>query len=360
MPPEEQVQANVDLTTDIVENEGQIAGQQGTDTPLGEDASVRQLLEQAAKVDETGRAHGPDGKFVAKPGEEAATTEPPAQAVPTEQVAVGSQFQFTPEYQAMLSSLPDEVRGSVVPVLEAREAAISNYVQSVEARVTGYAGIEQVIGPRRQAWTMAGIAPETALNQLFALSDFATRSPQEFIEWFAGNNNIDLSAVGETFVPPDPQYAALTNQIGQLTNVVNQLTSGRVDDQQKGFVTAVQQFEQEVDASGGRVHPHFQTVSNDMLALIPVLKQQFPAYSPKELLGEAYTRAVYANPTTRQSMLSTQAAREAADRVAAAQAAARAGSSLAGTGPGSDVTVTAVQQADTVRGALEAAFAMHQ
>jgi hypothetical protein len=182
MPPE--LETQVDLTTDIVENDGNI-GSEGQQPTLGDNASVRELLEQAAQVreDEQGR------------------------------VREAGQIQLIPEYQGILSALPEEHRTAVQSVLEARETAVSRYVQEVQARVNGYAGIEQVIGPRREAWAMAGIAPEAAVNQLFALSDFASRDPQQFIEWFAANNNIDLSAIGESYIPPDPQFTALTNKI---------------------------------------------------------------------------------------------------------------------------------------------------
>jgi hypothetical protein len=324
---------------------------------------VRELLEQAAQVreDEQGRVReAATGKFAKKPEEIAATgAEGEQTTTGTEQAAPTGQIQLIPEYQGILSALPEEHRTAVQSVLEARETAVSRYVQEVQARVNGYAGIEQVIGPRREAWAMAGIAPEAAVNQLFALSDFASRDPQQFIEWFAANNNIDLSAIGESYIPPDPQFTALTNKITELTNTVNQLTSGQSNDRQQQFVTAVQQFEHEVDGSGQRLYPHFQAVANDMLALIPAIRQQFPAYSAKEVLSTAYDRAVYANPQTRQSVLAAQAAKDAADRASKATAAARAGQSLASGAPGGDLPATAVQQADSVRGALEAAFAMH-
>lgn len=361
MPPELQEQ-QVDLTTDIVENDGNIGEGGIGDQPVNENASVRELLEQAAnvKVDEAGRAHGPDGKFVTKPEEQAPTGQEQQVTGQEQQVPTGQEpVSLIPEYQAIISSLPEEHRAAVQAGMAARETAVANYVQQLTARVTGYDAIEKVIGPRRQAWAMGGTTPEAAVNQLFALSDFATNDPQGFIEWFAGNNGIDLSAIGETFVPPDPQYTALTNQIAQLTGMVNNLTNGANNAQQQQFVTAVQQFEGAVDATGQRLHPHFQAVSNDMLALIPAIRQQFPAYSAQEILNTAYDRAVYANPTTRQAILAANAAKDAAERAKAATAAARAGQSLSGGTPNGDVQPNAVQQADSVRGALEAAFAMH-
>lgn len=367
MPLDQSTTADVDLTSDL----GDQSQQQVADTPQGgrENAeapqSVRDLLEQASglKEDAQGRLRTDDGKFAAKPPE--GTQQGTEQTQGTEQQGQQQQVsteqvQLIPEYQQLISGLPAEVQETVRAGLVARETAIANYVQEVQARVSGYAAIENVIAPRRQAWAMAGTNPETAITQLFALSDFATRDARGFLEWFAGNNNIDLSELGETYVPPDPQYAALQGQVAQLTGIIQNMQNGAVNTAHQQFVGVVQQFEGTVDPTTNQPkYPHFNAVAEDMLALVPAIRQANPGMGAYQILEQAYDRAVYANPTTRALVLQANNAQTAAAEAERVRRAAAAGQSLAGTAPSHESTLSPVQQADSVRGALEAAFAQH-
>ncbi len=59
--------------------------------------------------------------------------------------------------------------------------------------------------------------------------------------------------------------------------------------------------------------------------LIPPLKERNPTWSPQQVLQEAYDRAVYANPATRQTILTErETAAEAKRREEASQRATRA------------------------------------
>ena len=59
--------------------------------------------------------------------------------------------------------------------------------------------------------------------------------------------------------------------------------------------------------------------------LIPPLKERNPAWSPQQVLQEAYDRATFANPATRQTILAAQeTAAEAKRREEASQRATKA------------------------------------
>lgn len=369
MPPELD-NTDVNLLADI--EDGTLDTQPGTgqvnelDKP--ENTDVRSLLESAVKADANGNLHGPGGKFAAKPkegdelaanGEGTENTDQQQPGTDTANTAVSQQFALAPEYEQLVSTLPEASRNAVRDTLVERERAIATYVQGLAGQVTGYAGIEQHLSPRRQAWQMQGVTPEAAVGQLFALSDFATRDPMGFINWFAGNNNIDLSEAGEAFVPPNPEFQALEARIGEIANTVNGLAQAGTQQQQGQFMTAIDTFGATVDTNNQPKYPHFNTVMNDMVSLVPSIRQQQPHLNTIQLLEAAYDRAVYANPTTRQQVIDAQAAKLLKDRVEQARKAKNAGQSIPGGSAGDgNIPATTIKN-DTVRAALEGAIAFH-
>jgi hypothetical protein len=370
---------DIDLTSDIGNDDTDITGvrndvqpnQQQAQEPgqetKQEEKSVRQLLEEAAAVvtDDQGRVRDPEtGQFARKPkdGEEgkeqqAATegVQQPQQQQPTDL----SQVKLPDELANVIQALPEANRPAVHSALAAREAAWQSFAQRVEGHVNGYAEIEKVLAPRREAWALQGATPPQALNQLLALSDFATRDPKGFVTWFAGNNNIDLSEVSEEYVPPDPTIAALQSQVGQLTGTIQHLLNGNAVQNNRQYLDAVTSFETAADEKGQPLHPHFGNVANEMLALVPHIRQANPGLSSDQVLKQAYDQAVYANPSTRQLVLAAEEARRTAARTAEIASKRVAGQGLTGNAPaGEGVQANAIPN-DTVRGALEAAIALH-
>lgn len=369
---------DVDFVSDLNEgNDTSTTQQQGNQQQGNAPDDIRTLLENAAKVGTEQQEAKPDtrprdeqGKFVKKDEQaQQANTQQQGndQQQNTQQQAPANQQSqqapLIPEYQELVSSLPETERGRVAGVLAARETAWQQYAEQLNSRANGYAGIEQIIAPRRQAFAMQGTTPEAVINQLFALSDFANRDPVEFIQWFAGNNSIDLSELGETYLPPDPQVRQLQQQVQQLQSHIQGFNTQQQSQQQNALVQEVTTFQNAVDQSGQPMYPHFATVANEMLPLVGYLRNQNPQANPQEILRQAYERAVYANPTTRQALMQAEQARmaaeQAANRVQQVARAKTANQSITGNAP-ANANVSANQiPSDTVRGALEAAFAQH-
>lgn len=103
-------------------------------------------------------------------------------------------------------------------------------------------------------------------------------------------------------------------------------------------------------------HPHFDAVINEALPLLASIKAAKPYASPQEWLQEAYDRAVWANPVTRQAELNAQAqATEQQRRQSTAGQVARAKAasvSVAGVPGGSQ----GAAPKDSIREELLAAF----
>lgn len=319
--------------------------QQQQAAPTGETVALTQ--------DAEGRFRRADGKF--------ATSEE-IEAFKATQVA---QQPGTPEPQAHLTGMtPQELQQ-----FEALPAELKQYVSAkMEALSTQavqfqeYGLIEQIIGPRRDAWAQDGLTPATAVQQLFALSDFAGRSPGEFVMWFAKQQNLDLDALLDAAdagqANADPAFSALQNEVQQLRATVQQQQSGQQQADQQALVARVEQFATEKDNGGNLVRPYFAEVAQAIPAYVQALRLSQPNLSPDQILAQAYQSACWASPEVRAKMQAETDRQRQADATARAEQARAAGSSVTGA-PAADATSVPNNANRTLRDELRAQFAAY-
>lgn len=255
----------------------------------------------------------------------------------------------------VFNSLPQETQRHVAETMARVEQQAAQYQR--------YDQLEQVIGPRRQAWAINGVSEAQAVNQLLALSDFAGQSPPDFIAWFAGQHGIDLAALAQQGQASDqyidPVVQELREQVNQLTGQLTHITTGQQQAQHNSLVELTAQFAAETGTDGNALRPHFAELGSGILPYINQVKAEMPHASPREILSEAYDRACWATPAVRAKVLASQEASRLADQRANAARAAAAGSSVVGQAPAPGSTAPKVQGNGTVRDHLRAAIQQH-
>jgi hypothetical protein len=204
-----------------------------------------------------------------------------------------------------------------------------------------YAGIDRVIGQRERAWAVSGVSPEQALNQIFALSDFAAEKPEDFIRYFAEQRGIDLGTVAsgasgdqnnqQGYV--DPELLAVRKQVQELQRNLQhsqQSEKQRQDNARKAAyeqqlartTEMVNQFASQTDKNGRLIYPFFNELEEDIAIELQSKRAK--------TVAEAYNNAVWANPQTRSKMLARSRSLENAKARAKAEAAKRAAVSKPG------------------------------
>lgn len=217
------------------------------------------------------------------------------------------------EVAAQWNALPPEVRAEV----ERREADFHKGIEQYkEAAAFGQAA-RQIIAPYEATIRSLGMTPDRAVGELLA-ADHRLRygQPAEKLAYFsqlAQHYGIDLNQVTqqEPAAPLDPQVATLQQQVQALGAYLQQQQMMGQQQERASLDSEIQRF------AADPAHGHFETVRNDMAALIQA--------GLASTLEEAYERAVYANPATRTAMLEQQAKaqrEEAAKKAQAAKAAA--------------------------------------
>jgi len=359
------------LPDDVVPaNEGNVETHRGSDTPtpdpidapneaVTKPVSLRDQISTALKGDATppvaqidgGAVRNPDGTFAAKPAADPNAADPSAPAAPS---AVPYPQGLTGLDAATFATLPAETQQSVARTMETLNQQAAQY--------SAYAAIEQVIAPRRQAWALNGMNDGQVINQLFALSDFADKTPEEFIRYFAEQRGINLEDVAFGPEPQDPAITAQSQRIQQLETQISSFTAQQQQTAHAAVVNEIVSFADEKAADGRTLlRPYFAELGDEVLPFIQAAMQQNPTRPRTEILTDAYERASWANPSVRSKMQAAADAARDAERIKTATAAAGrariAGVSVAAGTPGDGATAPASASKGSLRDDIRAAYA---
>jgi hypothetical protein len=270
------------------------------------------------------RPRGPDGKFVKADKQEPAP----------EQAAAPQNPEATPSEPATAPTAPKSWNAKGRDLYVKADPALREYIAQREGEMEKgvlqlrqrYDALEQVIGPRRDVLAASYGSPEAAIQQLFALSDFATRDAPGFIKYFAQQRGIDLSALtgqpgGQQSLPPE--LAALHTEVSTIKQTLEQKEQAERLAAQQAITNQIESFRLATNADGTSKHPHFEDVRADMAALMQAGRA--------ETLDQAYEMATYANPTVRAQILASQQAKADEQRRREAEARAAEARRVAGT-----------------------------
>lgn len=330
----------------------------GVTPPEPNQRSIRETL-TAAFADKAGAPAAQEGaqvrdpatgKFVAQQAPVAAQqgAAPPEGAPQAPAQAIQPPASMSPAQAQQFAALPAEMQQYVARTMET--------VESNAVRYREYDALEQLIGPRRQPWAMSGMQPVQAVNQLFALSDFAGQSPPEFIQWFAGQHGIDLEALSQSIPEIDPQTQAMYNRMLQLETQLGTMTQVQQQAAHENVVNEITAFGAEVGGDGKLLRPYFDELGREVLPFIQAIKAENPNMPNRDVLNAAYDRACWGSPSVRGKMQAAADAERLAGQRETAARAQNAGSSVTGA-PLSGASVPNNAGDGSIRGILAAQLA---
>ena len=272
------------------------------------------------------------GKFKAKSDEQAAETAPPLDepkkdtGKDDEAGSKPSTVEATVTAIAAPVSLPEAAKAewsktppAIQQAMLKRENDIARYVQQTSGQIKAFEAINQQIEPmRKELESFYGDVP-TALKTLFSISDYATKSPYEYVRWFAQQRGLDAQQIMNVFAGGhapasaqpayNPQIAALSQEVMQLKEHRQQQEQQRTAAEDAAAAKAISEF------IANPANKYQEQVREDMAALLSAGLAQD--------LQDAYDQAIWRRPDLRQSMLAEQAAQAEAKRKADADKLAK-------------------------------------
>lgn len=235
------------------------------------------------------------GKFLPKsPGVSQGDSKP----IPESTHAILAPKELEGEEKAKFESLPRELQEYITK----KETEIGSRHQEVESRAQEYAAIDKAYEPYAQKLQLQGFGRDQFVNQLSALYGALESDPASAIEWL--KNTYGVQGEQQYQQPQqyaqqqsyqDPRLEAVTRELAQVKSYISgQQTSGLQSDYDT--------FRNMKDANGNLAHPYVDEIENEAAQFVPLVKQQNPSLSNVEVMKEAYERAVWSNPRTREAM----------------------------------------------------------
>lgn len=295
-------------------------GTQGSSAEAGSNdagnADESAVVDQVSSTDEAGkeasadgRQRGPDGKFIAKTETAVAAEKAPATETPSTDAAKASEVAaqtvanappagWTAAEKAEWSKLSPVAQAAV----SRREAEIARGGQQWSEEKRRY---EAVLSPVAEAARRNGMNTEQGLQALLNAQSFLERDPTAAIKWLAQSHGVNLATLAGQ---PDDVPSA---QAPDIEAIVRRAVQPYVAPIQQRFQQEEQRQQEMttqmvVSFAASEGHEHFGSVEQDIMDLIPPLKERNPTWTPQQVLQEAYDRAVYANPATRQTILTAR------------------------------------------------------
>jgi hypothetical protein len=284
-----------------------------------------------------------------KPVKEQPSTDTQAKPSDAPSTALAAPAGWTAAEKAEWSKLSPVAQAAV----SRREAEISRGGQQWSEDKRRYEGMISPIARMAQA---RGISVEEGAQRLAAAQEALDANPADGIRRIAQSYGVDLATLAGSPAEvsreqSQPDIAMLVRQAVQpILAPIQERLSAEDRQREQSTVDLVTQF------SSSPGHEHFDAVQAEMMDLIPSIRARNSGWSHTQILQEAYDRAVYANPTTRDSILSARDAQAETKRQEEAkqraEKARRAGSSVTGNPSGAPAS----QSKDSLRAELEAAY----
>lgn len=170
--------------------------------------------------------------------------------------------------------------------------AIRQAVAKREAEMSdGIKRYADTLAPVTQMAREKGIDPKIAVENLVAWQTYFERDPENALAAMAERLGVKLGASSDQKEGPD-----FTQHLRPLAERLHSIES---------TIERRERMEREARESESRNHvesfadqnPHFDDVKDELIAIIPMLKDQNPHWTRDQVLKEAYDRATRANPT---------------------------------------------------------------
>lgn len=305
-------------------------------------------------------ARGPDGKFAKADQQQAAATAQEPGAAAQQPQPINAPPSWKGSQKVDWNRLPR-------PVQEGIAAEFERFAQLEQQ----YSPINAVLGPRLTALQAQYGGVPQALQQLFALSDYADRDPAGFINWFAQQRRINVqqpvnpgSQQGQqhagqqahdaaSIAGIDPSLKPLVDELNGIKRFLSQQQTAAQQHEQAATREVQQQAHSEVQAfiANSKEFPYANDLREEMAAIF--------ASGQAKTLKDAYEAAAWRVPAVRDRMIADRTQTELDRQAKAAAEKKNAGVSVSGS-PGGQAAGAANRKAtardDVIAAAREIGF----
>ncbi|HXF89587.1 MAG TPA: hypothetical protein VNK48_14625 [Xanthobacteraceae bacterium] len=229
--------------------------------------------------------------------------------------AIEAPRSWPPERQAQWASLTPEMQ----QFLAHRERQVQDGFTRLGRHAKAMEPVRQIIEAHKGTFERNKLSVEEGLKALLTAQEALDRNPIEGIRWLAQTYGVDLGQLATTSdMPPDPAVDRLTRQVADLQRQLEAERAARTQREQAEVHWLESDIMRQIDQFAAD-KPDFDSLQAEIYANIAAIQQAKPELPIPDVLAQAYERARWANPATRQSIIE---AREREIREALAKAEA--------------------------------------
>lgn len=300
----------------------------------------------AAKTDAAGRVHGEGGKFVAKSGDPAqqSTPDQPAAASAEAPEPIRPPASWSATAKAQFAALDPLIQQEVLK----RERDMDSGLAERAGKLKSYEPLDQVIEPYRAKMAMAGVEPHQAIQRLLAAQDVLDKNPLQGLLYLAQQYGVHPQVLAQALGQAPqrqalpPEFQAIQTELSTLKQTLTQREQAEAANKNQAIQSQIAAFRSDP------ANVYFDNVQNEMGALITAGQARD--------LGEAYTKACWANDEIRPLLIADQRKQEVAAANQRAKTARQAAGSVTGA-PGAGQISTAANANASIEDDVRAAMA---
>lgn len=239
------------------------------------------------------------------------------------------------DYAPRWEKLDPDLGNFIAELEDKREQDVLKGIEQYKSQAAYGNQLKQVLAPFEGMFTQQYGSVEKGIDTLLKISDFATRDPQGFMNWFAQQRGINLgapAAAGDAAATADPIQQALNTalqpwlaRVSGLESQLQSFTQGQKVAQDQRALGSVNEFLQEKDGAGAIKRSLPDERVDDFVAHIQTVRGRNPEWDDRRVLDAAYENLVWTVPEMRSARLEKEAsekrekdAQEAAKRKTAA------------------------------------------
>lgn len=244
-----------------------------------------------------------------KPAENVQEGEPPIEAPKS----------WSAEEKADFALLPRPMQEKIAKREMERDQGFNRALEKERREVSD---VLRAIEPFKEQLQLSGKSAGQIISQWSAAEQFLNRDPVRAIAYLMEHHGVDPSVYIQSQQQEDPIQRQIDQRLAPLEQRIAEREAMIEQQQMAALESAVEAFAVETTTDGQPKRPFLEEVIDDMLVMLPALRERKAYSSYGELLNDAYDRAVGANPTTRARVFESLRKEEEAKRIADTKAKA--------------------------------------
>lgn len=249
--------------------------------------------ESEADEEEDGESESEDSDIEPKVEEEL-EPEPELELEP-----INPPASFRAEAKEAFANAPRQVQEEISRVMLESQRYLTKVSQEAAELKRSTEGVYKAFEPYQERLRLAGQQPEQVVSTMLAWDSKFKEDPVNALVEAAQKTGVDLYGFAEQILgggiqQPDPQIVETQQKIAELEKQIADRDSQQQQILQRSLESEADSFISETDTSGNLLRPYAQNeeVLQEMIHQIQVIKMANPNAAPRQILQEAYNRAV--------------------------------------------------------------------